>query len=188
MVFAAAMAATLITTNSSVKAQAQDDQNNRRQQFMERMNERLKTALKVKDDEWAVIQPLIEKVQTKQREANAGRFGAFGGGNFGGRGRGGNGGAGGDTAGGGNNNNNGGNNRGGQGGPGGAGGGSPEVQALRTALESDSTSADEIKAKLAAVRDSRKKAAGELESARADLKKVLTQRQEATLVSMGILE
>ena len=129
--------------------------------FMQRMNDRLKASLKVTDEEWNVLKPLIEKVQTAQREAGAGR-------GFGGRG----------------------------GGPGGGGDnntpdtrpGAAESNALRTALESDSTSADDIKAKLAAVREVRKKGAASLAVAREDLKKVVTVRQEAVLVSMGMLE
>ena len=151
--------------------------------FYQRMNDRLKAALQASDDEWAVIQPLLEKVQTAQRATMAGRFGGFGGGgrrgNFGG-------GPGG-------------------GGPGGAGPGgspaagaspgarpnrpgSPEADALRAALASDSTPPAEIKAKLQALRDARKKAEADLDQAREDLEKVLTLRQEATLVEMGILE
>jgi len=63
-----------------------------------------------------------------------------------------------------------------------------EADALRTALQSDATSNDEIKTKLQALRDARKKAQDTLEQAREDLKKVLTLRQEATLVQMGLLD
>ncbi|MEO8353968.1 MAG: hypothetical protein ABI680_19745 [Chthoniobacteraceae bacterium] len=137
--------------------------------FRKRMNERLKESLKASDDEWAVIQPLIEKVQTTQREAMGGGRGGFGG-----RGRG----------------------QGGPGGRGGNGGGGdrPETPgavantALREAVESDSTTPEELKAKIAAVREVRKKAEAELTAARAELVKVLSVRQEAALVSMGILE
>jgi len=66
--------------------------------------------------------------------------------------------------------------------------GSPESQALKAALDSDATSTEDIKAKLQALRDARKKNAADLEQARQDLEKVLTLRQEATLVNMGILE
>lgn len=152
------------------------------QDFRQRMNDRLKTALKVTDQEWAVIQPLLEKVQEKLMASMSGRGGPGG---FGGGRRGGPGGPGGQggnaTAGataGGNNNQGGGPGR----------GGSPESQALRTALDTDSTPADEIKTKLQALRDSRKKAEAELETAREDLKKVLTLKQEATLVMMGVLD
>jgi hypothetical protein len=149
------------------------------------MNDRLKAALKASDDEWAVIQPLLEKVQTAQRATMMGRFGGFGG-----RRRAGGGGPGGDTAaaspavtgtaGGAN--------------PAGDGGrrfgppSSPEAEALHTALQSDSTSNEEIQSKLQALRDARKKAQSDLEQARENLKKVLTLRQEATFVEMGVLE
>ena len=43
------------------------------------MNEFIKTALKATDDEWAVIQPLLEKVQTLERDSMMGRVGAFAG-------------------------------------------------------------------------------------------------------------
>jgi len=159
---------------SAVVASAQDRPSP--EEFRARMEERLKTSLKVSDDEWKVLQPLIEKVGEKQRDVMSGRFG----GGFGGRGPGGGGGGGnaGGNAGGG-----GGGDRGGRG-----RGGSEESQALRTALESESTSPDDIKAKLAAVREQRKKAAAELAAARAELLKVVTVRQEAVLVSMGMLE
>jgi len=144
--------------------------------FRQRMNDRLKGALKASDDEWAVIQPLLEKVQTAQRAMMAGRLVGLGGAWR----------------------------RGGGGGNEGGGGAgstpgaspayrpsrytSPEAEALRAALESDSASPEEIKEKLQALRDARKKAATNLEAAREDLRKVLTLRQEATLVQMGILE
>jgi hypothetical protein len=135
------------------------------EEFRQRMAERLKTSLKVTDEEWAVIAPLIEKVQTKQRDAMGSRFGGFGG--------------------------RGGGDRGGS--PGGGSTtsdrpGAAESAALRTALESDSTSPEELKAKLTAVRKVREKNAAELAAARADLQKVVTVRQEAVLVSMGILD
>jgi len=65
---------------------------------------------------------------------------------------------------------------------------SPEEDALRTALASTSTTPDEINSKLTALRAARAKATSDLEAARDDLKKVLTLRQEATLVEMGILD
>jgi len=136
----------------------------RMEQFRQRMNEFLKTSLKVSDEEWAVILPLLEKVQSKQREALTGRFSALGGGRRGG-------------------------DRGGQ--PGANRPDRPvsaETDALKAALESESTSPADIKAKLEAVRAARKKAEAELDQAREDLRKVLTQRQEATLVMVGILE
>jgi len=144
----------------------------RMEQFRQKMNERLKTELKATDEEWTVILPLLEKVQTKMRDASPFRMFGMG--------------------------------RDRQGGGGGGGSsspaaqpdpaarpnrnGSPETDALRAALESDSTSPTDIQAKLSALRESRKKSAAELEQARQDLVKVLTQRQEATLVMIGILD
>jgi hypothetical protein len=153
--------------------------------FRQQMEDRIKTALKATDDEWAVISPLLDKVMTAQRATMQGRFGGFGRRGGGGPGGGGPGGPGGGGPGG-----------GGQGGgPGGGGGGggrfgqaSPEADALNTALQSDGTTDADIKTKLQALRDARKKAAADLDAARADLQKVLTLRQEATLVSMGLLE
>ena len=142
------------------------------EEFRKRMEDRIKTSLKVTDDEWAVIQPLIEKVNEKQRDASAGR--GFGG-------PGGTGGTRGGTTGGGTT----------------AGSttstrperaGTQEREALRTALEADGTSIDDIKSKLGAVRAVHQKAQTELAAARDELKKVVTVRQEAVLVSMGILE
>lgn len=130
-----------------------------REQFRQKMNDLLKTSLKVSDEEWAVIQPLLEQVQTKQRETMAGRFGFFGGR---------------------------------RGGPERAGRperpATPDADALKAALETDSASPADIKTKLEALRAARKKAAADLDQAREDLRKVLTQRQEATLVLAGILE
>jgi hypothetical protein len=164
------------------------------QDFRQRMADRLKTELKITDDkEWAIIQPLIQKVTDAQRSVMMLRGGGgFGGGGFGGGGR----------------------QRGGGNGGGGNGGGAPattgttapaaggdqgapnpnrptpapETTDLRTALGADGTTDDVIKAKLAALRDARKKAETNLDAAREDLKKVLTLRQEAVLVNMGLLD
>ena len=135
--------------------------------FKKRMNDMLKDSLKATDDEWAILQPLIEKVQTKQREGMTSQFAGMIGNLFGGRGPGG---------------------PGGGGGFGGDRGGSPESQALRTALENTSASPEDLKAKLTALREARKKSADEMEATRAELRKVVSVRQEAVLVSMGILE
>lgn len=130
------------------------------EEFRQRMNDRLKTSLKASDEEWTVIQPLIEKVTTKQRESAGNRFGG----------------------------------RGGRGGPGGGESDRPQSatatasQALRTTLENESASPDEIKAKLTALRESKKKSEAELTKVREELRQVLSVRQEAALVSMGILE
>jgi hypothetical protein len=158
------------TPGATDNGQRQNRGNFNFEDFRKRMEDRIKTSLKVTDDEWAVIQPLIEKVTEKQRDASPGR--GFGG--PGGTTR---------TTGG--------------GGTSTTGGttstrperaGTQERDALRTALEADNTSIDEIKSKLGAVRAVHQKAQTELAAAREDLKKVVTVRQEAVLVSMGILE
>jgi len=59
---------------------------------------------------------------------------------------------------------------------------------LRTALENKDTPAPEIAAKLTALREARDKARAELTAAQKELKEILTQRQEAVLVTMGMLE
>jgi len=129
----------------------------------------IKAQLGVTDEEWTVLQPKVEAVTNLQRDMNP-RM------NFG---------------------------RGGRGGRGnpqadGAAAGttptapqSPLVKAmddLRTTLENKDATAEQIKEKLTAVRDAREKAKQELAKARAALSELLTQRQEAQLVTMGVLE
>ena len=148
---------------------------NDREAFRQRMNERLKTALKVSDDEWSVIQPLLEKVQQKQRQVMSSRMaGMFGGERRPNRPQDSN------NA---NNNPNAANPNANRPRPSVA-----EIEALKTAVENESASADEIKTKLEAVRALRKKAEAELEASSEELRKVLTLRQEAVLVMMGILQ
>jgi hypothetical protein len=143
------------------------------------MQDRLKEQLGASDEEFKALEPKIEKVQTLQRQNMAGRFGGM----FGGRNRGG--GPGGNP----------------QGGPAtnnpGAPGADPNAQtnpvadaanALRTALDNKDTSAADIKAKLEALRAAKAKNHEELVAAQKELKELLSQRQEAVLVQMGILE
>ena len=126
-----------------------------------RREAQMKEQLGVSDDEWKVLQPKVEKVMTAQREMG-------GGGGFGGGGR--------------------------RGGGGGGGGNQPETAVakaradLRTTLENQNASAQEINAKLTALREARTKAKANLEAAQKELKEVLTARQEAVFVSMGQLE
>jgi hypothetical protein len=131
------------------------------QQMMDRFKERLEMT---NDDEWVAVQGLIQKVMDARRAT-------FSGMGFGGR-RGGNGG-GGDNG-----------NRGGRGAfnapP------SPEAEDLQKALDAKA-SPDELKAKMAKLRDARKSKEAALAKAQEDLRKVLTVRQEATAVSMGLL-
>ena len=154
------------------------------EQFRQRMMERYKERLEVTNiDEWKLIQERIEKVTTAQRDARSGGFGGFGGGRGGRRG----GGAGGDTApapaaaaaadagatar-----------NRGGFGGE-----ASPDADALQKAIDAKA-SPEELKTKLAKLRDSQKEKEAKLVKAQEDLRAVLTVRQEATAVLMGLLK
>ena len=59
---------------------------------------------------------------------------------------------------------------------------------LRDVLENENSSAEEIAAKLKALREAREGAKKELATAQKELKEILTQRQEAVLVTMGMLE
>ena len=127
--------------------------------YLQRVNDKIKATLKATDEEWPVIEPLLFKVETAQRLAS-GRASSTS--------RKSRTGASADAS--------------------GSRPGLPEADALKTALDSDGTSTDEIKARLQAFRDARKRAIADLEQAREDLKQVLTLRQEAALVQMGILD
>jgi len=157
------------------KALAQGRGNFDPEQMRQRMMERYKERFEVKsDDEWKIISERIEKVMTAQRDARIASFGGFGGG--------GRRGGGGDNAGGGDTN---GANRRTRGGFGGEP--SAEVTALEKAIE-DKASNDDIKSKLAKLRDSQKEKEAKLAKAQDDLRKVLSVRQEATAVLMGLLK
>jgi len=137
-------------------------------QMRQRMMERYREQLAVKDDaEWKIVQDRIEKVSDARREI-PGR-GGFGFGRGGGPG--------------------------GPGGPGGQAGGrgpgggdtSPEGEALQKAIEANAP-ADEIKSKLANYRAAVKTKEAKLEKAQADLRQVLSAKQEASAVLMGLLK
>jgi hypothetical protein len=132
-------------------------------QFREQMMNRIKERMGASDDEWKVLSPKIEKVMTVQRDTRGG------GGGFGG----------------------------GPGGGGRRGGGADQQPTtetgkasadLRTALENKDTPADDIAKKLAAYREARDKGRAQLQAAQKELKEILTQRQEAVMVNMGMLE
>jgi hypothetical protein len=63
---------------------------------------------------------------------------------------------------------------------------SPEVEALRKAVD-DKAPADEIKAKLAAVKKVNKDSQKKLDQAQSDLRAILSVRQEAVAVLNGLL-
>jgi hypothetical protein len=151
-----------------------------------------KEALEVTDDaEWNVLSAAITKVYDAQTEVRSSAINGFrgmrnrgqnGGGNGGGGGFGGGGGNGGATNAGGGGGAQAGGRRGGFGGT-----PAPEIQALQDAID-NKASADEIKAKLAKVREVQKANEAKLAAAQADLLKLLTPRQEASAVLLGILK
>lgn len=135
----------------------------RREQFRQRMEERMKEMLGVNDEEWKVLQPRIEKVQTLSREARGGMgFRMFG------RGRRG---------------------RGGEQGPQRE---QSEIEKkmsdLQKVLENKDATPEQIKTNLTAYRTAREKVQKDLEKAQKDLREIVTVRQEAQLVLMGVLE
>ncbi|HMO26056.1 MAG TPA: hypothetical protein PKB10_07285 [Tepidisphaeraceae bacterium] len=127
-------------------------------QMRERMLQNLREQMQASDEEWTVLAPKIEKVQTILRESRMGGWG-------------------------------------GRGGPGGRGGDQEPTteigrasRDLRTVLQNENASGEEITQALTAYRAAREKANVELAAARDDLKAVLTPRQEAILVMLGMLE
>jgi hypothetical protein len=129
-------------------------------QFQQRMMDRYKQDLGFTNDtEWAAVEPLVQKVSDARIEALRGGFG-------------------------------GGFRRGGQGGGGGGGGfggqTDPDREALQQAIDNNAPAA-QIKTLLDKYRASAKAKQAKLESAQADLKKVLTQKQEAAAVLAGLL-
>jgi hypothetical protein len=133
------------------------------QAWRQRMQDRFKQELGVSDEEMAALQPKIEQVMTLRRDS----------GGFGGGGRPGRGGPGG-------------------GGPGGGNGPQSDVQQkiadLQAAIDNKDSKPEEIKSKLDALRAAKVKAHEDLVKAQADLRSLLTQRQEAVLVMRGLLD
>jgi hypothetical protein len=167
----------LVALCNFVNVSAQDRPN--REQFRERMMTRIREQMDVKDDaDWKPISDRVSKVMEARREVGGGGMGMM-------FRRTGGGGGGGDQASA--DNNGGGRRRGGPGGPGGFGEPSPEAAALEKALESKASN-DEVKAKLNAYRESQKAKREKLQKAQDDLRKVLTMRQEAAAVMLGLLD
>jgi hypothetical protein len=172
-----AVAAALLSCGTIV-SNAQDAENRRGggrfdpEEMRQRMAERMREQFAVTDDaEWKIIEGKIQKV-TEARRAVGGGMGVGGMGGFGGGRRGG-----GD-----------GDNNGGERARRAFGGEpTPEVEDLRKAIDAKA-SADEIKTKLAKVREARKANELKLEAAQEDLRKVLSVRQEAVAVMMGLLK
>ncbi len=135
-------------------------------QMQQQMMERTKERLEIKDDtDWKAIQPLVQKVMDARMSSFSGR-GMFG-------------------------RNRGGDNQGDRGGDRGNRGGmfgqpSPEAEALQKAIDAKASNS-ELKAAVAKYVESRKAKQAELEKAQAELRKVLTVRQEAIATESGLL-
>ena len=136
------------------------------QQFQQQRMERYKTELEITDDtEWKALQPLIQKVTDARRAMGGpGGFGGFG------RPRGGPDNAPSDQ----------GQRRGFGGAP------NPDADALQKAIEAKASNT-EMKAAVAKFQEARKAKQAELEKAQADLRKVLSVRQEAIATVNGLL-
>jgi hypothetical protein len=149
-----------------------DWRNMSREERTAAMSKMMQERMGATDDEWKVLQPKIQKVRDLQQASGGG----FGGG-FGMRG-----------------------NRGNR--PGGGADAAPAAdpnapkpsdaqkasQDLRKLLENKDAKPEDLKAALKTLRDARAKAKAELDKARKELQEVLTVRQEAALVSAGVLE
>lgn len=137
-------------------------------EMQKRMMERYQEALEITDNtEWKAIEPMIQKVTEARMQTMSG----MGRGMFGGRGN--RGGGGGDNGG---------------GGPRGGGFGqpNPDAEALQKAIDAKA-SKTELKAALAKYVESRKAKQAALEKAQAELREVLTPRQEAIAALNGLL-
>jgi hypothetical protein len=141
-------------------------------QRQQMMMDGIKTDLEITDDsEWNAIQPLVKKVLDAQQAVMGERIRGF----FGRQRGGDNNGGGGDQGGGSR-----------RGGGGMFGTPSPEAEALQRAVDGKASSA-ETKAALAKLTEARKGNQANLEKAQADLRKVLSVRQEAILTLRGLL-
>ena len=141
----------------------------RMEQFRQQMADRMKQSLGATDEEWKALQPRIEKVQTLSRQARGGGMGFM---MMGGR----------------------------RGGPGNRPQGDrpqsdrpqseveKKSEALQKILDNKEAKVEEIKAALTALREARAKARAELETAQKELREVVTVRQEAQLVTLGLLD
>ena len=126
------------------------------EQFKKQAEKYMQDALGATDEEWTVLSPKVEKVQTLTTQTMA-----FGGGRM-------------------------------------MGFGQPtddaqkpdvtkKLEALRKLLQNKEAKAEDINTALKEYRDARAKSKEDLEKAQKDLKDVLTARQEALMVTMGML-
>jgi len=133
-------------------------------QFRQQYMDRIKQSLGATDEEWAAISPKLQKVMDAQRDSRGSRGGYS-------RRR-------------------------------GSDQSSTQPQStdqqqsevakasaeLRAALDKKDTPSGEIDAKLKALRDAKEKAKAQTAQAQKELKEILTHRQEAVLVNMGMLD
>lgn len=159
----------LVAGLGSTKVMAQNRPNRGNfdpEQFRQRMMDRYREELDVKDDgEWKLISERINKVMEARREVGFGGPGMFGRGRRGG------------------NDNGNDQNRRPRFGP----EPSAAAEALEKAIESNA-SADEIKSKLAKYRDEKKEKRAKLDKAQDELKQVLSVKQEAAAVMAGLID
>jgi len=174
----AGVAVLMSLETSNLRAQDQPRQGRGNPEEMrQRMIDGMRERLEVKsDDEWKIISERINKVMEARRQVGFG--GGPGGFGFGRVGR-----PGADA----NTPPAGANDQGGRRGQRGFGEPSPEADALQKAIESKA-SAEELKAKLAKLREARKEKEVSLEKAQEELRKVLSVRQEASAVLAGLLK
>jgi len=132
--------------------------------FRQLMQQRTKEALGATDEEWKVLGPRVQKVQTLSAGLRVGRMSMWG------RGR----------------------RR-----PRAADDAAPErertalekaAEALREILAKEDAKPEDIRVGLKAYREAREKARQELAKAQGELREIVTARQEAQLVLMGLLE
>lgn len=133
------------------------------EQRQQRMLQHVKESLGSSDDEWKILQPKFEKMQQLRMQSMTGPMGGRGPGGLGGPG--------------------------GQAGPDQAS--NPIAVAmhdLQQTLSNKDATPEQIKAKVQAVRDAKTKAREELVAAQKELLEVLAPREEAVLISMGLLD
>lgn len=173
-----AVGALMFVGSSSVMAQGRG--NFDPAQFRQRRIDRIKEQMDVKDDaEWKAIEGQINKVMDAQEATMRSRFA----GGFGGRSRGSSSSTDSSSSSSSSSTDQSSSRR-----RGGMFGGepSPEVEALRKAVD-DKAPADELKAKLAAVKKVNKDNQKKLDQAQNDLRSILSVRQEAVAVLNGLL-
>jgi Spy/CpxP family protein refolding chaperone len=128
------------------------------EEMQKRQLDRIKATLQLTDEKWTTVEPLVQKVTTLSTELRGGMFG------MGRRGQ----------------------------NPDQAPTATTEIgkctEALRSLVGDPAATEDAIKAKLAELTAAKDKAKAALATAKTDLCKVLTAKQQANLVLMGILD